>query len=503
MGGAKNCPETPRQKMIGMMYLVLTAMLALNVSSEVLNGFTMVDNSLHTTIESANFKNKLLYEEFEYQYNKNPQKVKEWLDKAKVVRSEADKLFDYIQTFKVEMIRLADKDKTDPEGKVILAQSNLDAAGQYAILQGNDKILKNNIESFKNILLTLAEGSPRKQELYKTILDTSNPPEKTWSASIFESMPLSAVAAVLTKYQSEVRAAEADIVEFLKSRTDASDFRVNKIEALVVPNSRHVIRGDRYSARIVLSATDSTKRPNFFINGAKIGDDGLYTVQTSKSGEYKFSGRIDILNNEGETQSYPFTSDYTVGDPTATISNEDLNVVYRGVDNRFSISVPGVANENVSVRAEGGNVKSSGGGKYIINPTRDGEIRILVFAKVDGKEMSMGAQEYRVKQLPDPQAFIVTSDNKYSKGGLMQLDELRNATMVATYGKDELIKANFRLTSFRMLADGIGVQQVNGNKFDQAFLNRLSRGRNLILTEIKAVGPDGVERELGSIVVRL
>ena len=249
MGGAKNCPETPRQKMIGMMYLVLTAMLALNVSSEVLNGFTMVDNSLHTTIESANFKNKLLYEEFEYQYNKNPQKVKEWLDKAKVVRSEADKLFDYIQTFKVEMIRLADKDKTDPEGKVILAQSNLDAAGQYAILQGNDKILKNNIESFKNILLTLAEGSPRKQELYKTILDTSNPPEKTWSASIFESMPLSAVAAVLTKYQSEVRAAEADIVEFLKSRTDASDFRVNKIEALVVPNSRHVIRGDRYSGR--------------------------------------------------------------------------------------------------------------------------------------------------------------------------------------------------------------------------------------------------------------
>lgn len=316
-------------------------------------------------------------------------------------------------------------------------------------------------------------------------------------------MPLSAVAAVLTKYQSEVRAAEADIVEFLKSRTDASDFRVNKIEALVVPNSRHVIRGDRYSARIVLSATDSTKRPSFFINGAKIGDDGLYTVQTSKSGEYKFSGRIEILNNEGETQSYPFTSDYTVGDPTATISNEDLNVVYRGVDNRFSISVPGVANENVSVRAEGGNVKSSGGGKYIINPTRDGEIRILVFAKVDGKEMSMGAQEYRVKQLPDPQAFIVTSDNKYSKGGLMQLDELRNATMVATYGKDELIKANFRLTSFRMLADGIGVQQVNGNKFDQAFLNRLSRGRNLILTEIKAVGPDGVERELGSIVVRL
>ncbi len=503
MGGAKNCPETPRQRMIGMMYLVLTAMLALNVSSEVLNGFTMVDSSLHTTIESANLKNKILYEDFDYLFKKNPDKVKEWLDKSKIVKQEADALFDYIQNFKVEIIKLADKEKADPDGKKILAKSELNVAGQYAIQGKNDVILKENIQKFKNVLLTLSEGNQRKQELYKTILDTSDPADKTWSASVFESMPLAAVASVLTKYQSEVRAAEADIVEFLKSRTDASDFRVNDIRALVVPNSRHVIRGDKYSAQIVLSATDSTKKPIFYVNGAKISDNGLYTVSTSKSGEYKISGKIEIIDNEGNIKPYPFTSDYTVGDPTATISNEDLNVVYRGVDNKFSVSVPGVANENVAVRAEGASVKANGSGKYIINPTRNGEIKILVFAKIDGKEMSMGGGEYRVKQLPDPQAFIVTSDNKYSKGGLMQLDELRNATMMATYGKDELIKANFRLTSFRMLADGIGVQQVNGNKFDQAFLNRLSRGRNLILTEIKAVGPDGVERELGSIVVRL
>lgn len=485
------------------MYLVLTAMLALNVSSEVLNGFTMVDSSLHTTIESADLKNKMLYEDFEYLFKKNPDKVREWLDKAMIVQKEADELFNYIQSFKVEMLKLADKDKADPNAREIIAKSNIDIAGQYAILGQNDKILKANIQKFKDVLLSLSEGSERKQELYRTILDTSDPKGKTWSVSVFESMPLSAVVAVLTKYQSEVRAAEADIVEFLKGRTDASDFRVNKIEAMVVPNSRHVIRGDKYSATIVLSATDSTKKPVFYINGSKIADDGSYSVQTSKSGEFKFNGKIEIMDNEGNLKAYPFSSDYTVGEPTATISNEDLNVVYRGVDNRFSVSVPGVANENVTVRAEGATVKANGSGKYIINPTRDGEIKILIYAKINGKEMSMGAEDYRVKLLPDPQAFIVTSGNKFSKGGLMQIDELRNSTMVATYGKDELIKANFRLTSFRMLADGIGVQAVNGNKFDQAFLNRLSRGRNLILTEIKAIGPDNIERELGSIVVRL
>ena len=93
MGGTKNCPETPRQRMIGMMYLVLIALLALNVSSEILNGFTLVDDSLHTSTLSIDEQNRRLYQEFHAMYAENPQKVGEWLEKAKIVQREADELF--------------------------------------------------------------------------------------------------------------------------------------------------------------------------------------------------------------------------------------------------------------------------------------------------------------------------------------------------------------------------------------------------------------------------
>ena len=107
MSGAKNCTETPRQRMIGMMYLVLTAMLALNVSSEILNGFTMVDNSLHKTIESAELRNKSLYADFQSLYDKNPKKVKEWLDEANRVKQKSNELYKFIENFKVQIVRLA------------------------------------------------------------------------------------------------------------------------------------------------------------------------------------------------------------------------------------------------------------------------------------------------------------------------------------------------------------------------------------------------------------
>ena len=133
MSGAKNCTETPRQKMIGMMYLVLTAMLALNVSSEILNGFTMVDNSLHKTIESAELRNISLYADFQNLFDKNPEKVREWLDKAKLVKKNSDEIYKYIENFKVQIIRLADNKEANDSAyvKQINAKDNLDKAAQY------------------------------------------------------------------------------------------------------------------------------------------------------------------------------------------------------------------------------------------------------------------------------------------------------------------------------------------------------------------------------------
>jgi gliding motility-associated protein GldM len=507
MSGAKNCPETPRQKMIGMMYLVLTAMLALNVSSEILNGFTMVDNSLHKTIESAELRNISLYADFQSLSEKNPLKVKAWLDKALLVKKKSDGLYNFIQNFKVQIVRLADNKEANDSAyvKQINAKDNLDKAAIYGRLNGNGKNLKVQIDNYRKYLVELSDKNPSKQKMYESIFSTGKTHDgKPWEEALFEGMPVSAVITILTKYQSDVRSSEAEIIQYLKSQTDVMDIRVNKIEALVVPNTPYVIRGEKYSAHIVLSAMDTTQKPQFFVNGQAINDKGKYEVIANKLGVNTYSGLIRLQGNDGSVLNKTFTSSYIVGEPTATLSNEDLNVVYRGIDNKFSVSVPGVANENVSVRVIGGTARKDGG-RYLIQPTRDEEITIEVWAKVEGKQKKMGGGAYRVKYLPDPKAFIQPNDAgaKPVRGGFLSPGTLRTSTLVASYGKDELVKAKFRVTSFTMLARGISPLQVSGSRLSAGFLDKLIKGDILMINNIKAEGPDLLQRDLGSIAIQL
>lgn len=510
MSGAKNCTETPRQKMIGMMYLVLTAMLALNVSSDILNGFTMVDNSLHKTIESAELRNKSLYEDFQDLSKKNPIKVKAWLDKALLVKKKSDDTYKFIENFKVQIVRLTDRKDANDSAYVqqITAKDNLDKSEQYAIVNGNGKHgreLKQKIDEYRNFLMALSVNNPSKYKMYESIFATGKTKDgKKWEVALFDNMPVSAVITILTKYQSDVRTSEAEIIQYLKSQTDASDFRVNNITAVVVPNTPYVIRGEKYSARIVLSAVDSTKAPDYYVNGQLINKKGLYEVVANKLGVISYSGQIKLQGNDGSILIRPFKSSYIVGEPSATLSNEDLNVVYRGIDNKFSVSVPGVAAENVSVRVIGGTARKDGG-RYMIQPTRDEDINIEVWAKVEGKDKKMGGGAYRVKYLPDPKAFIQPNEagSKPIRGGFMSPVVLRTSSLIASYGKDELVKAKFRILSFTMLAKGISPLQVTGTRLNSVFLDKLIKGDILMINNIKAQGPDLLIRDLGSIAIQL
>lgn len=511
MSGSKNCPETPRQRMIGMMYLVLTAMLALNVSSEILNGFTMVDNSLHKTIESSETRNKDLYEDFQAMNQKNPTKVKEWLDKAIEVRRKSDEAYKYIEEFKKAIIHLADKKDANDSAYVgqIKAQDNLDKAGEYGIVGGHGKELKKKIDDYRDFLVKLSEGNEKKQQMYKTIFSTAKTHDgKQWEEAMFEMMPVSAVVTILTKYQSDVRSSEAEIVQYLKAQTDMNDFRVNKIDAKVIPNSKYVIKGGKYSAEFVLSARDSTQKPSYFVGGSQLRNN-LYEVTCTKSGAFTYSGFIRLQGNDGIVRPYPFKSDYIVGEPSATLSNEDLNVVYRGIDNKFSISVPGVASENVSVRTTGATLVKSGT-KYILRPTQDGEINISVYAKIDGKELAMGGGSYRVKYIPDPKSFLQYSDGggipRLIQDGVLTKRTLKSGvTVIASYGQDEIIKANFTVTSFTMVTI-FGSVNTSGSKLSSRMLSdidKLEGGDFLTLKNIKAVGPDGKVRSLSMIQVQI
>jgi gliding motility-associated protein GldM len=355
------------------------------------------------------------------------------------------------------------------------------------------------------VMVGLSAGNETKIRMYQSIFATNKSRDgKPWEETMFEMMPVAAVVTILTKYQSDVRASEAEIVQYLKAQTDASDFRVNKIEALVIPDSRYVIRGDRYKARIVLSAVDSTQKPTYYVNGANIAK-GQYEVGCGVVGPKTYSGQIAIPGNDGVLRTYSFKSDYMVGEPTATMSNEDLNVVYKGIDNKFSISVPGVASANISIRVDGGSGTQIAPGRFIIRPARDGEIRINVFAKIDKKDLAMGGANYRVKYLPDPKAFLQPNDAgaKPIRGGFMAPGLLKTSSLVASYGNDELVKANFTVTGFTMIAKGLTPQTVSGSRLSTNFVDKLLKGDILMINNIKAVGPDQRVRDLGSISIQL
>lgn len=509
MSGAKNCPETPRQRMIGMMYLVLTAMLALNVSSEILNGFGMVDSSLRETISSSDKRNAALYDDFKFMHDKNPAKVKEWLDQANEVKVKSDEMYKYLADFKYGILQIADGDKADKNAINIIAREDIDAAGEYALTKGNGKTLRDKIDAYREFL---KKANPGKADMYNTMFATTG--GKRWENKLFESMPVSAAITLLTKYQADIRGAEAETVQYLKSRTDFDDFRVNKVQAFVVPNSRYIIQGGRYSADIILAATDSTRQYEYLINGSRIpatgpNKFGKYEFVASQTGTFKYSGTIRMPDNQGGFLSYPFTEEYSVGKPAATISNEDLNVVYRGIDNRFSVSVPGIASENVRVRVEGGSATKTASGNYIVKAERDGEITVFVSAMVEGREQQMGSGVFRVKYLPDPIAFLQYTDAggvpRQIKEGRVTRRQLQNAKLIASYGEDALVHANFEITSFIQhtllgVATSKSGQLTSKQKSD---IDELEGGDFITFKNIKAVGPDGKSRSLGVIQVEL
>jgi gliding motility-associated protein GldM len=507
MGGAKNCPETPRQKMIGMMYLVLTAMLALNVSTDILNGFTMVDESLHNSIETSHDRNDALYEDMEYLYGQNSVKVQEWWDKTNTVKAKSDSMFKYLQEVKIDIIKLADGNEADPEGRVVIKKDNLDVAGQYVGLStgmANGKKLKAAIEDYRYFIEDMYGNDSAKTKIIELLFNTESKKNTQgdnvdWINSRFESMPVIAVITMLSKYQSDVRATEAEVIQYFRAQTDAGDFRVNKIEAILIPESKHVMQGGSYQATLALVAVDTTKSPTYYLGERKL-DTNILRIPGGSIGTFPIKGRIEVVTPDGITVPYYYESEYTVGAPTATIANQDMNVVYRGYDNRMEISVPGVPSEKLRVSANGATMQKEGN-VYICKPSKDGEITINVAAEIEGKLQTMGTSTFRVRPLPDPQAFLRFRDANgnmvdYRPGGKIRLrrTDLVNSTMVAEY-EDGMLKASFRITEFTlMIADGRGGYTTtlsDGNKFSesqQTQLQRLKSGSIIFFDKIKVTG---------------
>ncbi len=509
----KKRPVSPRQKMINLMYVVLMAMLALNVSTEVLNGFSIVEESLNRTTGNSAKENLAIYEDFDAQMKANPQKVKMWYDRAQRVRQMSDSLYNLAADLKLAIVREADGKNGDPHN--IRNKEDLEAANQVmlSISGGRGQELFNAINSFRQRMLKMVTDEKQKQ-IIASNLTTEIPKNamsmgKNWQEYMFESMPAAAAVTLLSKLQSDVRYAEGEVLHTLVQNIDVKDIRVNALEAFVIPNSQTIVRGDKFSAHIVMAAVDTTQVPDIYIGNQKVTlQDNLYERICGATGDFTLAGYLETVNGNGERIRRDFSQKYTVVDPSATVSADLMNMLYAGYNNPISVSVPGVPLTKVQASMTNGTLQPVGPGKYIARPAKIGEnATITVVSTNTGRPQQMGQYTFRVRKLPDPTPYIAMKDEhgnptRYKGGGLAK-SQLVAADAIGAAIDDGILDIGFRVQSFEtVFFDNMGnavPMASEGAAFSarqKDTFRKLARNRRFYISRVTVVGPDGLTRTL-------
>jgi gliding motility-associated protein GldM len=540
--------ETPRQKMIGMMYLVLTAMLALNVSKEAVEAFKKVDEGLTKTVANYIRKNQGTYLEFERAYAENPTKAGPYRDKAFELKARADEIYDYIHDLKVEIIRTAEKKNADE----VLADGTINVHKiqkidennvPSEILIGSDQngkanFLKDQLINYREFLLEIIGGrNVAAEESIKSSLNTDDPRNlegatERWENANFQALPLVAVITILSKFQVDVRNAETEVLNFLYGQIDAASFKFNKIDPVVTTNSNYIMSGNEFEARVFIAATDTTKAPRTMVGNYRkidlpdgtatyemVGDyqtlpvdesgKAVYRVRTSSIGDKKWGGLIVMTAPDGTDIAYPFESSYSVATPNVVVSPTAMNVLYRGVQNPIDISVPGVGSDRLSVRMTNGTIRrgkyQNFKGDYIAEPNEIGkDAQIIVSANVNGATQNFPPVTFRVRRIPDPVAKFAGMNT----GEIDKAAALAAPGIIATLDNFEF-DLRYEINSYRMVTYSQGFAtylDATGPRLTsqmQSTINGLRRGQEFFFMDIKATGPDKITRDLPPIALKI
>lgn len=513
---------SPRQRMINLMYIVLTAMLALNVSSDVLNGFNQVHDGLHRTNLTMAAKNDVQFRYLKDLYEQNPTKVGPWYEKGLDLQELSNLLINNIDSLKTAIARQAD----GPEGdyRDIVNLDDLEAASVTMLnpTTNRGRKLRERVDAYRAFIGEIINDSTKRAALDEMLsTEVKNRPgtigASSWEEKMFDNMPAVAAVTLLTKLQNDIRQVESEALANLITNVDIGDVRVNELNAYVIPNSNMVMRGGRYTANIVLAAIDTTQRPTVFVNGSKLGNDrGLLEITAGAVGKHEYSGYIEVPRGDGSTDRHPFSSSYTVMEPMATISPTMMNVLYAGIDNPISISVPGVPMNAVQATMTNGTLTRNGD-MWVARSGQVGtEAVISVTAQMDGRTQPMGSMTFRVRKLPDPTPFIPVKDaqgntvhykgspKKISKAALLAAETLGAAL------DDDLLNVSYSVVSFStVFYDSMGnaIPEVsNGASFSprqKEQFKRLKPGKSFFISNVKAKGPDGITRDIPAMEVAL
>ena len=573
MAGGK---ETPRQKMIGMMYLVLTALLALNVAKSILEAFVVLDEGLHNT--EASFAQKIEgdYSELQKSFSENPTKTEKAWNASQIVKKETDELVAYITRMKAVLMSLADAKPLesvigpDENGKdtvmnlkYVSAKDNYDITSLWMeenplnfpdmelpngmgenILNGYKLVEK--LEAYRDEMIQIvAKSDVLKSSIAKTFsfeeVELGHEGEPlTWVHHNFYHTPIAAVVTILSKIQTDLRGAEADVINYLLESVDASSFKFNKLKAAVIPNTTYLNLGDSFKAQVFIAAFDTTKNPEMVYGRGYEGDMnnlekyaneyaeddiklagepvkmevknglGMLKMAAKAEGEFEWKGLINYKAPSGAIKKYPFQVAYKVSSAGAVVSPTKMNVFYKGLSNPLSISVPGVSNDQIVASASAGLKLTGSNGKYEVVVTNQNlrKAKITVSAKMpNGKTKSMGDFDFRIFKIPDPEPQLVGLGKADKTIGI---GTLKGASFLRAKLKDFLFEGvEYQITGFSIMYEsrGISSEMESKNQYFTGemknYIQTLKQGKTITISRIKAVGPDKSTRDLGSLVFKI
>lgn len=510
MAGGK---QTPRQRMINILYLVLLGLIALNVPDNLLDAFKKISDSLDTSSANvtkdvndnfAAFENSTLKQQYA--------RAKPIDDTAKLARDAAEALSNDVDRLRAMLTK--EGGGINPDINDVNARDNLDISDRLMIQQGRADSLKNMINTTRDRLMSLLRKKDRVG--VQLSLNTDDPvagtgqQHKTWAEAYFgEGVPLGATLTNLAKIKTDTKNAENEVVKKILAEAEKAQVNLDQFAAVAVAPTSYVLVGQPYTANVFLTAYDSKLNPTITITGGGAvpveAGMGKYSGSTSSEGLHTWSATIDVKQTDGTMKHYttpPQT--YMVARPSAVVSPDKMNVLYIGVANPLSVSAPGVAAKDLHVSISSGSLSGSAG-HYEASVRSLGTATVTVSGELTkGKVSVLGSTMFRVKRIPDPKAVFGGKS-----GGNVATANLRAQDRVFARLENFEFDAQFKVTHFTLVVVRPRQDPVQyttaGNELNgqmRQVMSGLLPGSTVVFDDITAVGPDGQPRPLDPIVMR-
>jgi gliding motility-associated protein GldM len=515
---------TPRQKMINMMYLVLIALLALNVSREILKSFYLFELSFHDANAEMEAKNLETMNSFNAKMSdeKTKARAEEWVILAQEARKISADFNSYVEQIKTDVIKNGggrDVENQLPNTSLseLKKPDDMEEHVHYFSKDGLDngqelqKRINRTREQLIELVSSVRNGDRVKASLLKSTQFKANNPvnntkvKKTWVNNYLEEAPLAGVVTLLTKTQNDCKTLESQVLSILHENINIESIVNDGQMALIMPNNYSVMSGDVFRAKVALATYDTRTQAQMLINGKPISVvNGIGEIEIPAHGTESHQLVAQIESIDPKTgkpvmiDSDPLT--WSSFQASASISADNMNVLFIGLKNPLSISIPGVTPANTIVSSTSGiKLSKTGEGKYIATANKMSNTeKVIVQAKMsDGSIKKMGEMVYRVRRVPDPNLRIGNL-----KPGTYSLSNLKAqlylyAVLEDFYFKDVSFKVvSYSAHLFSKRPKNYSDYEENSNSLSKlrTLLNSAQSGDAIIFDNIKVSGPSGISR---------